>query len=88
MNTRRKVRTGVVLSNKMQKTVAVRVERTVRHPQLGKVMQRAKTYYAHVEGDVSPQVGQTVKIIETRPLSKLKRWRVLGLSSQGGVPSE
>jgi small subunit ribosomal protein S17 len=73
---RRKVREGVVVSTKMQKTVTVKVERTIRHPDLGKVVTRAKKYYAHNE---NPDIreGQKVRIIETRPLSKLKRWRVL-----------
>lgn len=72
----RKVREGVVVSNKMQKTVTVKVERTIRHPAFGKVVTRAKKYYAHNENpDV--QVGQRVRIEETRPLSKLKRWRVV-----------
>jgi small subunit ribosomal protein S17 len=72
----RKVREGVVVSNKMQKTVTVKVERTIRHPTFGKVVTRAKKYYAHNENpDV--QVGQRVRIEETRPLSKMKRWRVV-----------
>jgi len=72
----RKIREGVVVSNKMQKTITVRVERTIRHPHFGKVVMRAKKYYAHCEHpDV--QMGQRVKIIETRPLSKLKRWKLL-----------
>ncbi len=73
----RKVRTGVVVSNKMHKTAVIRVEHTVRHPQFGKVIKRAKKYYAHVDGP-AVEIGQTVSIEETRPLSKLKRWRVLG----------
>lgn len=74
--TRRKVREGVVVSAKMQKTVTVKVERTIRHPYFDKVVTRAKKYYAHHE-NLNVQVGQKVRIIETRPLSKLKRWRVL-----------
>ena len=74
---RRKVREGVVVSNKMQKTVSVRVERTLKHPHFDKIIRRAKKYYAHVE-DLDLQVGQRVKIIETKPISKLKRWRVIG----------
>ena len=73
---KRKIREGEVVSTKMQKTVTVKVERTIRHPNFEKVVTRAKKYYAHNEiPDV--QVGQKVRIIETRPLSKLKRWRVL-----------
>lgn len=72
----RKVREGVVVSNKMQKTVTVRVERTVRHPRFEKVVTRGKKFYAHSE-DPNIQIGQKVRIEETRPLSKLKRWRVV-----------
>lgn len=72
----RKLKKGVVVSNKMQKTVVVRVERTMRHPQYGKVVTRAKKFYAHNELD-AVQVGDEVFIMETRPLSKLKRWRVV-----------
>lgn len=72
----RKVKKGVVVSNKMQKTVVVKVERTFSHPQYGKIVTRGKKYYAHNEsGDL--QIGDEVKIMETRPLSKLKRWRVV-----------
>jgi small subunit ribosomal protein S17 len=73
----RKVREGIVVSNKMQKTVTVKVERTLRHPHFGKVITRAKKYYAHAENSKEIPEGQKVRIIETRPLSKLKRWRVV-----------
>jgi small subunit ribosomal protein S17 len=76
MSNNRKIREGVVVSNKMMKTVTVRVERTIREPNFNKVVTRAKNYYAHVEeGQI--EVGKKVKIAETRPLSKLKRWRVV-----------
>lgn len=75
VESKRKVREGVVVSNKMQKTVTVRVERTIRHPEFDKVVTRAKKYYAHSDTEVKE--GQRVRIIETRPMSKLKRWRVL-----------
>ena len=71
----RKVQNGVVVSNKMQKTVVVKVERTFQHPLYGKVVTRSKKFYAHHETPL--QIGDEVKIIETRPLSKLKRWRVV-----------
>jgi small subunit ribosomal protein S17 len=77
----RKVREGVVASNKMQKTLSVNVERTVRHPDFDKVVTRSQTYYAHVEDSQKYQVGQRVTIEETRPLSKLKRWRVVDAKS-------
>jgi len=73
---KRKIREGVVVSTKMQKTVTVKVERTVRHPIFNKVVTRAKKYYAHNE-DPNIKVGQKVRIMETRPVSKLKRWRVM-----------
>lgn len=73
----RKVRDGVVVSNKMEKTVTVRVERTVKHPHFDKVVTRAKKYYAHAENSKEIAEGKRVRIVETRPLSKLKRWRVV-----------
>lgn len=76
----RKVKRGIVVSNKMDKTVVVKVQRTLRHPQYGKVITRNIKFYAHNE--LKPlQVGDVVEIIETRPLSKLKRWRVVAAIS-------
>lgn len=72
----RKVQKGVVVSDKMEKTVVVKVDRTFRHPQYGKVVTRSKKYYAHNESP-TVKVGDEVTIVETRPLSKLKRWRVV-----------
>lgn len=72
----RKTQKGVVVSNKMQKTVVVKLERTLQHPQYGKIVSRSKKVYAHNE-DKPLQVGDIVEIVETRPLSKLKRWRVV-----------
>jgi len=74
---RRKTRVGTVVSNKMAKTVVVRVERTFRHPFYDKVIKSAKKYYAHDEDANSAQVGDRVTIVECRPISKLKRWRVV-----------
>lgn len=73
---RRKAKLGTVVSNKMQKTVVVNVERTFRHPKYGKVITRGKKYYAHTENP-NLQVGDKVQIVETRPLSRLKRWLVV-----------
>jgi small subunit ribosomal protein S17 len=70
----RKVRIGVVSSNKMQKTVVVTIERRVQHALYGKVVQRTNKFKAH--DDLSCDIGDTVEIMETRPLSKEKRWRV------------
>ncbi len=75
---RRKVRVGVVVSDKMDKTVTVNVERQFPHPLYGKGMKRTKKYHAHDENN-EYQVGDVVRITETRPLSKTKRWRVLEL---------
>lgn len=72
----RKVKKGVVVSNKMEKTVVVEVKRTFRHPQYEKVVTRKSKLYAH--NDLKPlNIGDEVKVVETRPLSKLKRWRVV-----------
>lgn len=70
----RKVRQGVVFSNKMQKTVVVKIERRVQHPLYGKVVLRTTKFKAHDE--IGCDVGDTVEIMETRPLSRDKRWRV------------
>lgn len=72
----RKIRTGVVLSNKMDKTVVVELERTLRHPKYGKVITRREKVYAHDDANTL-KIGDEVKVEETRPLSKLKRWRVV-----------
>ena len=72
----RKTRTGVVTSNKMNKTVAVTVERKLRHPIYGKFVKKTKSFMAHDENN-DCNIGDVVKIMETRPLSKLKRWRLV-----------
>jgi small subunit ribosomal protein S17 len=71
----RKVRVGVVVSDKMQKTVVVQIERRVAHPVYGKMVTRSKKFKAHDEEN-SARTGDTVRLVETRPLSKDKRWRV------------
>jgi small subunit ribosomal protein S17 len=73
---RRKTRTGTVVSDKMNKTVVVLVERRLAHPLYGKQVTRSKKYHAHDENN-EYRIGDTVRIVETRPLSKLKRWRVV-----------
>ena len=73
---KRKTHKSVVVSNKMEKTVVVKLERTMQHPKYGKVITRAKKIYAHNE-DKPLQIGDVVQVEETRPLSKLKRWRVV-----------
>ncbi len=72
----RKTRTGLVVSDKMQKTVVVAIERRVPHPVYGKMVTRTRRLKAHDEEN-SAKVGDTVRIVETRPLSKDKRWRVV-----------
>ncbi|MEJ2542119.1 MAG: 30S ribosomal protein S17, partial [Gemmatimonadota bacterium] len=75
---RRKVRQGVVTSDKQDKTVTVLVERRFSHPLYGKQQTRTKKYHAHDDNN-EYQVGDVVRIQETRPLSKTKRWRVVEL---------
>ncbi len=72
---RRKVREGTVVSNAMEKTAVVVVIERVRHPRYAKTVQRTKRLYAHDEAN-DVRVGDRVRLSETRPLSKLKRWRV------------
>ena len=72
----RKTRVGTVVSDKMNKTVVVAVERRYAHPLYGKQVTRTKKYHAHDEND-EYRIGDVVRIMETRPLSKLKRWRVV-----------
>ena len=72
----RKSRTGLVVSDKMEKTVVVAIGRRVAHPVYGKMVTRTKRLKAHDEEN-SAKVGDTVRIVETRPLSKDKRWRVV-----------
>ena len=71
----RKVREGLVVSDKMDKTVVVEVEDRVKHPKYGKVIRRTKKYTAH-DGENACGVGDRVRLMETRPLSATKRWRV------------
>jgi small subunit ribosomal protein S17 len=72
----RKARVGVVVSDKMQKTVVVRIDRRVAHPRYGKMVTHSRKVKAHDEEN-SARVGDTVRIMETRPLSRDKRWRVV-----------
>lgn len=72
----RKERIGRVISNKMQKTITVAVERRVKHPIYGKFVKRTSTFKAHDESDSAGE-GDLVRIMETRPISKDKRWRLV-----------
>ena len=72
----RKERTGTVVSNKMDKSITVQVNRKVKHPVYGKFQRKSTKFMAHDEKNECG-IGDTVKIMETRPLSKLKRWRLI-----------
>ena len=72
----RKIRVGVVTSNRMAKTITVAVERKVKHPIYGKFVKKTTRFHAHDEKDEC-SIGDLVKIMETRPLSKTKRWRLV-----------
>jgi small subunit ribosomal protein S17 len=72
----RKQRVGVVTSNKMDKTISVSVERRLRHPIYGKFVKKTNKFMAHDENNQC-SIGDIVRIMETRPLSKLKRWRLV-----------
>ena len=73
---KRKTRTGVVVSDRMAKTITVRTKRVTRHPLYGKTIRRYKKFYAHDEKNEAKN-GDLVRIMEIRPLSKLKRWRLV-----------
>jgi small subunit ribosomal protein S17 len=81
MAERRKVLSGEVVSDRMDKTITVKVERRIRHSVYERVVRRSKKYHAHDEQNQC-HVGDQVRIIETRPLSKTKRWRLLEVIRQ------
>ncbi len=72
----RKQRTGVVVSNKMNKSITVAVDRQVKHPIYGKFIKKTRKYMAHDENN-DANIGDLVRILETRPLSKNKKWRLV-----------
>ena len=72
----RKTKVGVVSSNKMDKTITVKVERKIKHPLYGKFLKKTNSFHAHDEKNEC-SIGDTVKIMESRPLSKTKRWRLV-----------
>jgi small subunit ribosomal protein S17 len=72
----KRILTGTIVSDKTDKTVVVKVERKVKHPLYGKIIRLSKKYHAHDEDNAFKQ-GEVVRIEETRPMSKLKTWRVL-----------
>ena len=72
----RKVREGIVVSNKMNKTIVISIVERVRHPKYAKFVSRTKKLYAHDEAN-DAQIGDRVRVMETRPMSKQKRWRLV-----------
>ena len=72
----RKAREGVVVSNKMNKTIVISIVERVRHPKYAKFVSRTKKLYAHDEAN-DAQIGDRVRVMETRPMSKQKRWRLI-----------
>ena len=78
---RRKVREGLVVSDAMDQTVIVAVVERVRHPRYGKTVQRTKRLYVH-DAENTAKVGDKVRVTETRPLSKLKRWRLVEITER------
>jgi len=78
----KRVMSGTVVSDKTDKTVVVLVERRVKHPLYGKIIKRSKKYHAHDEAN-EVKTGETVRIEETAPMSKLKTWKVIERVSAG-----
>ena len=83
----KRVLTGTVVSDKTDKTVVVRVERRVKHPLYGKIIRRSKKYHAH-DAENAFKEGETVRIEETAPISKLKTWKVLGRVDSHATPEK
>lgn len=83
----KRVLTGVIVSDKGEKTVVVNVERKVKHPLYGKIIRRSKKYHAHDEANEF-KAGETVRIEETKPMSKLKTWKVLDRVNTRATPDQ
>ena len=83
----KRVLTGMIVSDKTDKTVVVKVERKVKHPLYGKIIRRSKKYHAHDEGNEYRE-GETVRIEETAPISKLKTWKVVDRVNTHATPAE
>jgi len=81
---RRKTKVGIVVSDKMQKTVVVKVDRMAKHPLYGKAVLRSKKFMAHDE-EFNCRIGDKVRIEETRPLSRLKRWKVVEIIERAPI---
>ena len=83
----KRVLTGIIVSDKTDKTVVVNVERREKHPLYGKIIKRSKKYHAHDEGNEFKQ-GETVRIEETKPISKLKTWKVIDRVDTHATPEK
>ena len=83
----KRILTGTIVSDKTDKTVVVKVERRVKHPLYGKIIRRSKKYHAHDEGNEFRE-GETVRIEETRPISKLKTWKVVERVDTHATPAK
>jgi small subunit ribosomal protein S17 len=83
----KRVLTGTIVSDKTDKTVVVKVERKVKHPLYGKIIRRSKKYHAHDEANTFKE-GETVRIEECAPISKLKTWKVIERLGGAAVPAE
>ncbi|RHW19207.1 30S ribosomal protein S17 [Sphingomonas gilva] len=83
----KRVLTGIIVSDKTDKTVVVNVERKVKHPLYGKIIRRSKKYHAHDEAN-EYKAGETVRIEETAPISKLKTWKVVDRVNTHATPAE
>ena len=82
----KRVLTGMIVSDKGDKTVVVNVERKVKHPLYGKIIRRSKKYHAHDEANEF-KAGETVRIEETKPISKLKTWKVVERVNTHATPA-
>ena len=83
---RRRVVSGIVTSDRMDKSISVRVERIFKHPKYKKYIRRHSTYHAHDENN-DCRIGDTVELMECRPMSKLKRWRLVKVLNRADIPS-
>lgn len=83
----KRVLTGVIVSDKGEKTVVVNVERKVKHPLYGKIIRRSKKYHAHDEANEF-KTGETVRIEENKPISRLKTWKVIDRVNARATPAQ
>lgn len=84
-NQRKRSSIGIVTSDRMQKTIAVKVERRLRHPRFGKIIRKASTFLVH-DQEEKAHIGDEVEIMESRPLSKRKTWRLVRIIKSAAAP--